>query len=476
MPAPVYITGQAGTGKTTHLLGRTVTYAQELLTQPHQQILAMAYMHGARRRLESSIEDHQECSKIPRTVSTIDSFALALVNRWRTALGISLPVCAAPARCTERFERHSRLHLPFDEITASAASLLTRSTVARIVRSSYPVVVIDEFQDCIGSKLDLVRAIADASQLILAADAFQLLRADVVGCPAVDWVEGLGESGIREHLTLTEPWRFSANPQIMLAARALREQSRLAEQAIPVYYGPTRPSAWRIMERLMLGWYGPCWKGSTAIICPSGGGVVEDVLQSLAEQSTRRGYHPIRWNRQATSEEELARVHTNLGVTNDHLDDAEWEPTSVVADTHATEVIERVHRFAQLRGLQQIPKHLLSSFAEQLVHASRAHSRSSARFIVTTVHGAKNREFDNVCVLWSYQIPPDPELQRRLLYNAITRAKVNCIVFDTRKKNVSLNDPVVTLLGSPKPVFENKTKSRKSSQEPRTKPVARHKK
>ena len=56
---------------------------------------------------------------------TIDSFALALLNRWRTALGISLPICAAPARCTERLERHSRLHLPFEEITASAASLLS---------------------------------------------------------------------------------------------------------------------------------------------------------------------------------------------------------------------------------------------------------------------------------------------------------------------------------------------------------------
>lgn len=469
MPAPVYITGQAGTGKTTLLLGKTVAYARELLTQPHQQLLAMAYMHGARRRLESSIEDDPECRRIPRAVSTIDSFALALVNRWRTALGINLPICAAPARCTERFERHSRLHLPFDEITASAASLLARSTVARIVCSSYPIVIIDEFQDCVGSKLDFVRAIGDASQLILAADAFQLLSPDAVGCPAVDWVERLCESGIREHLKLTEPCRFSANPQILLAARALREQSRLAEQTIPVYYGPANPSAWRIMERLMLGWYGPCWKGTTAIICPSGGGVVDDVLKSLAEQSTKRGFYPIRWNRQATSEEDLAKVHTNLGVTNDHLDDAEWEPTSVTTDMHAAEVVERVYRFAHLRGLRHIPKHLLSSFAEQVVHASRAYSKSSGRFVVTTVHGAKNREFDNVCVLWSYQIPPDPELQRRLLYNAITRAKINCIVFDTRKKDVVLNDPVVTLLGNPKPVFENKPKPKKSSRQSRIK-------
>jgi len=476
MPSPVYITGQAGTGKTTHLLEKTVSYAQELLTQAHQQLLAMAYMHGARRRLESSIEDHPACSRIPRTVSTLDSFALALLNRWRTALGISLPICAAPSRCTERLERHSRLHLPFEEITASAARLLMRSNVARMFRSTYPIVIIDEFQDCIGSKLDFVRALGDASQLILAGDAFQLLRADVVGCPAIDWVESLGQVGIREHLELNEPWRFSANPHILLAARALREQSQLAEQTIPVYYGPVRPSAWRIMERLLLGWYGPRWRGSTAIICPSGGGVVDDLLNSLADQTKKRGYHPIHWNRQAPSEEEIAILHTNLGVTNDHLDDAEWEPPSAITDLPATEVIERARRFAQLRGLPKIPKHLLSSLAEQMVHTSRAHGRSSSRFVVTTVHGAKNREFDNVCVLWSYQIPPDPELQRRLLYNAITRAKVNCVIFDTRRKDIVMNDPVVTLLGSPKPVFDSKPKARKGSHQSRTKTNAKRKK
>jgi superfamily I DNA/RNA helicase len=40
-----------------------------------------------------------------------------------------------------------------------------------------------------------------------------------------------------------------------------------------------------------------------------------------------------------------------------------------------------------------------------------------------TIHQAKNREFDNVLVLWPVQVPSDPEAQRRLLYNALTRAK-----------------------------------------------------
>jgi hypothetical protein len=463
MPAPVYITGPAGTGKTTKLLERTAAYARELLTQPHQQLLAMAYMHGARRRLESSLKEDKECNKISRTVCTIDSFALSLLNRWRTALGISLPVCAAPTRCKERFERHARLHLTFDEITDSAGKLLTNSTVARIIACSYPLIVIDEFQDCIGPKLNFLRALADASQLILAADAFQLLDEATIGCPAVDWVEGLGDAGLSESHQLTEPHRFSKTSGIFLAACALRERSRPAGQTVPFYFGQTAPAAWRIMERLVLGRDGPRWTGTTAVISPSGG-ALDTVLQSLAGQIAKGGHRPIHWTRLAPSEDEQASLHEVLGVSGDHLDEADWQPKTALTNPHASEVIDRAYRFARLRGLERIPKHLISSLVEHVVHETRAHGRGSARFVATTVHGAKNCQFDNVCVLWSYQIPGDPELQRRLLYNAVTRAKTNCIVFDTRKKDVVANDPIATLLGAPKPIFEKRTGPKKAWQ------------
>jgi superfamily I DNA/RNA helicase len=44
------------------------------------------------------------------------------------------------------------------------------------------------------------------------------------------------------------------------------------------------------------------------------------------------------------------------------------------------------------------------------------------------VHGAKNREFDNVVVLWPAAIGGDDEQRRRLLYNAVTRAKSRCLI------------------------------------------------
>lgn len=45
-----------------------------------------------------------------------------------------------------------------------------------------------------------------------------------------------------------------------------------------------------------------------------------------------------------------------------------------------------------------------------------------------TVHGAKNREFDLVLLIWPAAIGGDRIQQRRLLYNAITRAKGQCLV------------------------------------------------
>jgi DNA helicase IV len=41
---------------------------------------------------------------------------------------------------------------------------------------------------------------------------------------------------------------------------------------------------------------------------------------------------------------------------------------------------------------------------------------------------AKNREFDGVVVLWPYAVGGDAEQKRRLLYNAVTRAKRWCLV------------------------------------------------
>lgn len=45
-----------------------------------------------------------------------------------------------------------------------------------------------------------------------------------------------------------------------------------------------------------------------------------------------------------------------------------------------------------------------------------------------TIHQAKNQEFGMVVVLWPYEVQGAAERLRRLLYNAITRAKQHALI------------------------------------------------
>ena len=45
-----------------------------------------------------------------------------------------------------------------------------------------------------------------------------------------------------------------------------------------------------------------------------------------------------------------------------------------------------------------------------------------------TVHQAKNQEFSHVIILWPYEIAGNDEKKRRLLYNAVTRARDRVLI------------------------------------------------
>jgi superfamily I DNA/RNA helicase len=97
------------------------------------------------------------------------------------------------------------------------------------------------------------------------------------------------------------------------------------------------------------------------------------------------------------------------------------------------------------------------------LHEKRAYRIHTPARIVTTVHGAKNREFDNVFILWTYKLPPDPEQQRRLLYNAITRSKEKCVVLVLGDTKRAKTDPVLCLLGPAEEAFPRTAKDKRRS-------------
>jgi superfamily I DNA/RNA helicase len=85
------------------------------------------------------------------------------------------------------------------------------------------------------------------------------------------------------------------------------------------------------------------------------------------------------------------------------------------------EWVQRTHRLSGRTLFEPV------AVREQLTACFTRYRRynrsSSTRLRAMTVHQAKNREFDGVVVLWPYTVAGTAEQKRRLLYNAITRAK-----------------------------------------------------
>lgn len=433
----------------------------ELVAKPHQRALAIAVMHGARRRLQAALSRH--CPKLPVTVSTIHSFALTVVNRWRRSLGLSLPVTACDAGCGLA-ERHWRTQATFDEVMELACKVLGSPTVRRTLAATYPLVIVDEFQDCTASTLSFVQALADASTVLIAADHFQKLQDVSQGCPAVEWAEARKADGGLMYEDLAG-CRRTANQGILTAARALRDNLKAEMETVPVYYAPNvGPAACRMVGRFLPWSADKVTSGSCALIVLSlDDPLLAKLLESFAKQLAKRNpKRKVQWSRALPEREQHEQLCTELGLNGM---DGVWQPKASGTGHLATAVVRDLTRCCRLRGVADIPQDLARQFAKLAVHNSRAFGWNSPRFQVLTVHGAKNREFDHVFVFWtSFKAAKwSTEEQRRLLYNAVTRAKLDCTVLLLGSEKGTREDPVISLLGRAQPAFDPAWKKKKKT-------------
>ena len=282
----------------------------------------------------------------------------------------------------------------------------------------------------------------------------------------MDWVlQGQAAGFGHVHDLGMEQHRFTG--AIERAAHALRKDERSATQTVPVVSCPKAPlAAWKIISNVAL--WGR-WRGTTAVITTSGDdSYARDVLQSCESQLRKRGEQPISWSSEKTGEAEQNRV----------LDKARkllnGEAANYNTDPLAVAAVERSRRYALLRGMNGVTDELLVRNVEAIVHEQRAYQPSNRPKTVLTIHGAKNREFDNVFVLWGYKIPSPSAAQRRLLYNAVTRAKKNCMILVLDPDGHLKTDPVLQLLGPPEsaiPKNESRKKAKTSRVTQRLKPA-----
>lgn len=454
MAQHILITGEAGAGKTRMLMRKAAEIGSEIIRTPHQRALAIAVMHGARRRLKSTLDEF--CPGLPATVATIHSVALGVVNRWRRSLNIMLPVTVCETACGLA-ERNMRTHATFDEVMQLACTVIESRAAQRVLGETYPLVIVDEFQDCAAETLRFVSALGAASTLLLAADHFQRLEGDERSCPAIEWAQSTKLTGevMCEDLT---GCRRTKNDAIIRAARALRDNVRAIAPTVPVYFAPNfGPAAFRIVERFLPKHNSRISSGSSAIIALSlADPLLTNLIRSFRDQLAKRNPNlKVQWILPRTEQEELQQLLADLGVDSTIRPDSRWNPTRAAETKQAARVARSVVEFAKLRGIVPITQELAIEFARSSVHNGRVFGRNSTRYEVLTAHGAKNREFDHVFVFWAFKGEKwSPDLRRRLLYNAITRAKLDCTVLVLGDQKRTESEPAIGLLGGAMPAID----------------------
>lgn len=390
-----------------------------LLEQPldaGQKVLALTFMHGSRRRLDDRLR------KIPTLsgrydCTTLDSFAWRIARRWRS-------LCAQLGfRDIEPGD--------FSRVVEAAAAALDIDTVSKWVAETFPVLVLDEAQDLTVSRLRVVSALASHLDVLAAADEFQCLNEALRPNPACQWLERCGNGQV-----LVESRRTDVS-ELINAAAALR--SGLPPQSgtlLKIQLAPNAGLAGSWLSN-QIGWYG---RGkNVAVITPVMGSFARNVLEWVRTRTTSSncGPHFIQLEQADT---EAADNYLAALLLEDEAGIPEiLTAVQAINDPRvAADVGTWLDR--QRRTLGRTVLH--RSEIEHVVRLSfylRRRQRPSAttRLTAMTIHGAKNREFDQVVVLWPAATMGCDDQKRRLLYNAITRAKERCLVLVQAQANMA---------------------------------------
>jgi superfamily I DNA/RNA helicase len=432
-----YITGAAGTGKTHALADFLVKWFDNNVLAKHQAVLAITRMHGARKRLRERLNERSISARF--SISTVDSFALQIINRWRLTFGYSSPIVPGIEGAFTKDEIGYRA--TFEEIMKSAADISASPAVAKTVANSFPIILIDEFQDCTDNQLALIRNLRNYVDLILAADPFQALDGNESACK---WALGFeGDESVK--FTRLEGSRRTKCSYILDAADALLE-NRCAiyrRDPLPVFFAPTyNVATWKLLPKLTE-------RNVTAALIYPAHSVLVNLTNSVKRQSDKRiaeGKKAIRfpWRTQMSDAELEKQACAEFSEARQQRT---WDKNMTWRKLH-----EQAQYISKAKGYNEVPEKLFGYVVTSFIHSRKFVAVRPNKFEATTVHGAKNREFDHVYVIWDNNLCTkiDDDRKRRLLYNAITRASISCRVIAIGSKNQIRACPVLSLLGEPK--------------------------
>lgn len=425
-------TGQAGTGKTTALMNLLAEFVPKREWLGFETILALTFMHGSRKRLDAKLIFLKTDFKIKFKCSTIDSFSVNLVNRFKSYLEIDKPIKVNTS--DENIEGQYEIQLPLESIQKYMIALLEHESVKKFIANSFPYILIDEFQDCTGNLLEIVKGLALSTDLLIAADPFQQLTDDE-SSDGMDWII----ENKFEHFNLDEGGvKRTKVDSILKTAACLRTGKNIDGKKIFVGISVSK----HLTSAFMLpNIHYNIKSGTIAIITPTKKGkFIAEAINSLGGKYTfKKGYHEGKtvgpYDHLLNSEEYIDTEALIHEIPKQPLTKSELSKLKTNRNFVLKRVAEMLLRKLSLRNIDYITYEEFHFLVEQLSHTydNFYKKESHAKIIFTTVHGAKNREFETVIILWPYEAAGNLVYKRKLLYNAITRAKNNAMIIVQRE-------------------------------------------
>jgi superfamily I DNA/RNA helicase len=176
-------------------------------------------------------------------------------------------------------------------------------------------------------------------------------------------------------------------------------------------------------------------QGAVAVLTPDAGNAI--IRAALATIQTRQwtrnngatfGPYPHTWDRH--DNEEADALLGNIALPEAaSCADLRALLTPLAGHAAIAQAISRMDRLRRAHGKAAFTAAQVTEFVRDSVrNRSRLGFRQQHGHLAMTIQRAKNREFPNVIVLWPHTATGSAEHLRRLLYNAITRARNHCTV------------------------------------------------
>lgn len=403
-----FFSGGAGCGKTYQVMQAIAEHVQAKPLQDGQKVLALTFMHGSRRRLHDRLGQVREVGGRFECI-VIDSLAWRVVSRWQALLiekGGAVPAEG-----------------DFEGVCSAAERLLKEPVVGHWLAATYPVFILDEAQDLNEVRLAIVVALAAHMDVIAAADEFQCLDVNLRDNGAFKWLEANSNM-----VTLAEPMRTRV-AELLDAAHAIRGGAAPVSGRLFQIAATAQPALAGTFLSNQLGWYGA--RRQTAILTTGTGNFTERVTRWVGAEVTRQGNGPYSFTWELSETKAVAAYMAALRLPERALASAIFGLVQALDDDRVTRDVQG------WLDMQRRAKGRVEFLREEIVEVIERSFRNRKNgpgyggrqsLQAMTIQGAKNREFDNVVVLWPGATMGDDEQLRRLLYNAVTRAKERCLV------------------------------------------------